>query len=170
MSKRLSYADLPSARLSYDVDEYATRQAEHANFQELQISPDTELHRDIGSCDTYGYGAKVNPRISSIVEDESELLNLTRPVSKDPLQQFPFKQMPLKQITLTNCSKIPNLYDSTRVNVQENPLTVQIDRMAGASLGFNPQDPNRIDSNTRGGINTRLYSRDTYDLNNKNAK
>ena len=166
MSKRLEYSYLPSNRLMYDKSQYASKMKEFENYQDLILNPEPML--DNITCLNLAYGSKINPRISENVDTESELLNLTRNASKDPMEQFPFKQMPIKQTQLTNCNRVPSLFNSSRINQTENNLTIGIDQINQPILISNPQDPRKISSNTRGGINTRLFSRDTYDLNNKN--
>jgi hypothetical protein len=104
---------------------------------------------------------------ASVVDQESELRNLARPLTKDPSQEYPFKQYDVDfQTTLPDCSPM-----STQENSRFTPYIerkdIQVLRNINRSdaLCENPQAEFRIPANTRSGMDSRLVYRDNYNPN-----
>jgi hypothetical protein len=100
--------------------------------------------------------------ISSIVDQESELLNLTRPLTKNPMEEYPFKQSNVNfHSTLPDCGPDNEIQHSRYTPFTER-RDINIIRNNNEGLCQDPQSLNRIPSNTRSGMNTRLLYRDNY--------
>lgn len=105
--------------------------------------------------------------ISSIVDQESELLNLTRPLTKNPMEEYPFNQSNVSfQSTLPDCGPSMETQHSRYAPFTER-RDIQIIRNNNEGLCQDPQSLNRIPSNTRSGMNTRLLYRDNYKSSNE---
>ena len=97
---------------------------------------------------------------------ESDLFNLNRKNTKNPLYQYPFvKCGPYDQPQLNDCST--NCLNRVYAKLDGNQFNreKQIDIPRFESLCLNPQKLTRIHDNTYIGLNTRLYNRDIHSLN-----
>jgi hypothetical protein len=99
---------------------------------------------------------------ASIVDQHSELMNLTRPLTKNPLEEYPFKQSNVPFNTL-----LPDCGASSEAqHGRYTPFTerrdIAIIRNENEGLCENPQNFDRIISNTRSGMNSRLLYRDNF--------
>ena len=94
---------------------------------------------------------------------ESDLRNLNRPTSKDPLSKYPFVQPVYDDApkyptcTAENFDIVYPKLDGSQWNREKQ---IHVPRFE--SLCLNPQQLNRIRSNNVIGTNTRLYNRDTH--------
>jgi hypothetical protein len=101
---------------------------------------------------------------SQITTVESDLRNLDRKASKNPLTEFPFtRKKNLVPEVLPVCS--PQATNETKYTQLEAPSykrELQIDVKRFESLDRNPQRLNRIQDNSYIGENTRLIFRDAH--------
>jgi hypothetical protein len=99
---------------------------------------------------------------AKLVDQESELLNLTRPLTKNPMEEYPFKQSDVSfnnDMVACNTSSESQHSRYTPFNERKD---IQIIRNNNEGLCQDPQSLNRIPSNTRSGMNTRLLYRDNF--------
>lgn len=105
---------------------------------------------------------------TDMVNIESDLYNLIRPNSKDPLQKYPFimKNYDNPPGPLPVCSG-PNDFNLHYPKLEGSQFnrekSIHVPRFE--SLCLNPQQSNRIRSNNVIGLNTRLYNRDSHQPN-----
>jgi len=106
--------------------------------------------------------ARGQESIANIVDHESELKNLTRPLTKNPMEEYPFKQSNVNfQSQMNDCGP-SSASEYSRYTPFNERRDIQIIRNNNEGLCENPQSFNRIPSNTRSGMNTRLLYRDNY--------
>ncbi len=125
-------------------------------------------HDDNSFCMPYAArGSRIMTPISQFIDDESELRGQTRPLSKDPAKQMPRKleyyNSPRHSGKLKDCSIDPFVdAEYTQLIPSRNRQDINLVRMDSKTLFENPQEMKKISSNTRNGLNTRLYYRDTF--------
>lgn len=103
--------------------------------------------------------------IADIVDYQNEILGLTRRYSKDPMEQYPFKQSNVTHHSAMECaSGMGQEQHHSRLDFfrEQNRLDLNLERNDNRALCLNLQDPSRIPSNTRNGMNTRLFFRDNF--------
>lgn len=103
--------------------------------------------------------------IADIVEYQNEILGLTRRYSKDPMEQYPFKQADVTHYSAMECaSGMGQEQEHSRLDFfrEQNRLDLSLERNDNRGLCLNLQDTSRIPSNTRNGMNTRLFFRDNF--------
>ncbi len=102
---------------------------------------------------------------TDMADIESDLLNLNRHASKDPLTFYPFtKEVHNNAPKYPACSKKTENFriNYPKLDGDQWNREKQIDVPRFESLCLNPQKLNRIRSNNVIGTNTRLYNRDTH--------
>lgn len=102
---------------------------------------------------------------NDMADIESDLRNIPRKASKDPLQQYPFVKFKYKKPPkIRVCKKKKENFDITYGKLDGNQWnrgkSIMVPRFE--SLCLNPQKLNRIRSNSVIGTNTRLFNRDTH--------
>lgn len=103
--------------------------------------------------------------IGDIVEYQNEILGLTRKYSKDPMEQYPFKQAKVSHTSAVECASgmgQEQLHSRLEFFREQNRLDLNLERNENRNLCLNLQDASRIPSNTRNGMNTRLFFRDNF--------
>lgn len=103
---------------------------------------------------------------ANLVDQHSELMNLTRPLTKNPMEEYPFKQANVSfDAVLPDCGS-----SSESQHARYTPFVerrdIQVIRNNNEGLCQNPQNFERIPSNTRSGMNTRLLYRDNFKQDN----
>ena len=97
---------------------------------------------------------------------ESDLKNLIRKDTKDPMGQYPFIKRDYRQEpSLQTCQVNEDLsrsYPLLEAPVMKREQTIMEPRIDHEGLALDPQRLNRIRSNQYVGLNTRLYNRDTH--------
>lgn len=97
---------------------------------------------------------------------ESDLRNLIRKDTKDPLGQYPFiKRDYGSEPSLQTCGVTEDLsrsYPLLEAPIFKRGQSIMGPRLDHEGLGLDPQRLNRIRSNQYVGLNTRLYNRDTH--------
>ncbi len=103
--------------------------------------------------------------IADIVDYQNEILGLTRRYTKDPMGQYPFKQANVSHLAAMECaSGMGQEQEHSRLDFfrEQNRLDLSLERNETRNLCLNLQDTSRIPSNTRNGMNTRLFFRDNF--------
>lgn len=99
-----------------------------------------------------------------MVDIESDLFNLPRRNTKDPLGKYPFIKKEWNVEPMPVCSGQYNSFNIEYPKLEGNQYnrgkSIHVPRFE--SLCLNPQKTNRIRSNNYIGLNTRLYNRDTH--------
>jgi hypothetical protein len=149
-------------RLKDDPETYNVDQQESRLQGMYQLT--NEFRSFIGNCTPFERGTMSNTSISSIVDDESELHNLSRTLTKNPQEEFPFKKMPLKFTPKDTSCNLDGFFDGkfTQMSYIENQQDINVERMDKDTLLTDPQDVEKLPTNTRSGLNTRLYFRDAH--------
>ena len=137
------------------------------NVQDSVAQGDYQLssvfHTPMDTCVPFARGTLLNYSIADIVDDSSELRGDTRKLSKDPKDMFPFTQQPLTFKTDVSCE--PEHFTESRysqLTADENKTDINLTRIRDAGLAEDPQALDKIQSNSRNGLNTRLYFRDAF--------
>ena len=118
----------------------------------------------------YSFGDDVNVNnvtpyrhVSHMVDTESELKNMSRPLSKDIAQQFPYKQAPAPhEFTAVEQTGLGARYTRLDYPAPNREQMIQVNRFYPVTL--NPQALHRIQSNSYVGRNTTLDERDYFRL------
>lgn len=157
-------------QLSYDPETYQRDLNESMSQGQYQMFNGYGQHQSSCMMTAPSQQSHRQYSISQIVDQESELKNLTRPLTKNPMEEYPFKQSKVNfNSTLPDCGP-----DTESQHSRYAPFTerrdIQIIRNNNEGLCVNPQSLNRIPSNTRSGMNTRLLYRDNYESNNNNVQ
>lgn len=101
--------------------------------------------------------------IGSIVDAESDLQNLNRPLSNDPKQKYPFVGRQETHKFTEFCANPPNfemqntLLDMPKPNREKSTIKNHFE-----TLCLDPQKLTRIHDNSYIGRNTQLWERDNY--------
>lgn len=151
-------------RTSYDNGAYEEVVAETTGNAKYQLDPAYSMRQGMD----YQFGADVNndpvtpyQHVSKWVDTESELLNLSRPLTKDPGQQFPYKQAPAEhEFTAVENPEVSAKYTRLDYPAPNREQMVDVNRFY--PLPLNPQALQRIHSNAYVGRNTTLDERDYY--------
>jgi hypothetical protein len=153
-------------RASYDVGAYSEEAAEIQGNSKYQLDPVQSIRpsmdyqfNDSTVLDT------VTPyrHVSHWVDTESELQNLSRPLSKDPSQNFPYRQAPAEhEFTAVENTELSAKYTRLDYPAPNREQMVQTNRFYPVPL--NPQALQRIHSNAYVGRNTTLDERDYHKL------
>ncbi len=158
-------------RQLYDVGAYNTEVDQSIKPGQYYLMSEA-THRGVDTCFQEipeMHSANKQLRISDkndMISMESDLYNLFRKSSKDPVQKYPFVNPkyndPPKIIPVCSNKKDDfNIIYPKLENSQFNRgKSIHIPRFE--SLCLNPQRTDRIRSNNVIGLNTRLYNRDTY--------
>lgn len=104
-------------------------------------------------------------RRNDMANIESDLRNLNRPASKDPLSKYPFIKpeyfnAPKYPVCSRKTENFNIIYPKLDGNQWNREKSIHVPRFE--SLCLNSQQLNRIRSNNVIGTNTRLYNRDTH--------
>ena len=100
---------------------------------------------------------------SDLVNIESDLYNLPRKNSHDPLTKYPFTQKNYTRVpTLGNCNRtdLSRKYPLLEAPAFKREQSIHVPRFEATCL--NPQQLNRIRSNGVIGLQSRLWHRDNY--------
>ena len=148
--KHKLYENTSSGR--YALSPYATYRQGDTCFQETpEIRPqEGKVYRNF------------DPN-SDLVNIESDLHNLPRKNSKDPLTKYPFTQQKYNRIpTLGQCTQtdLSRKYPLLEAPAFKREQSIHVPRFE--SLCLNPQQLNRIRSNGVIGLQSRLWHRDNY--------
>lgn len=158
---------------SYDAGSYHTDINESMGQGRYQLMGQYGQHVDKCS-QPRGTGQSHDQHyIGDVVDYQNELLGLTRRYSKDPLQQYPFKQAPVEHTYAMECaSGMGQEQEHSRLDFyrEQNRLDLGLERNDNRGLCLDKQDPVRIPSNTRHGLNTRLFFRDNFRRSGKLPK
>ena len=101
--------------------------------------------------------------LADLIDVESELLNLSRPLTKDPRQEYPFKQASVKAPVLSECNyEVDGEHSRLFQHDLRNNINLIRNNDRTNTLCFNPQDPTRLPTNTRIGLNSRVFYKDNY--------
>lgn len=141
--------------------------AYRVNVKESLAQGDYQLssvfHTPMDTCTPYTRGSLLNFSIADIIDDSSELRGDTRKLSKDPKDMFPFTQQPLTFKNEVSCE--PDHFTEARyshLTADDNQQDINVERSTLEVLHEDPQELYRIQSNSRSGMNTRLFFRDAY--------
>ena len=156
-------------REMYDKNAYLVDIAQSAKPQSFLLQPETT---HLGSRTCYQEIVEMHPepkqlRVSdpnAMMNIESDLYNLNRPNSKDPMQHYPFIQQAFpNEAAIPACGQNADfdfIYPKLEGSQWNREKSINIQRFE--SLCLNPQMLARIRSNNVIGANTRLYHRDNY--------
>lgn len=157
-------------RQSYDKGAYAQSLYQWKKPGNYLLLPESN-HRGNDTC--FMNAPEIHPagtmlRMSDcndMADIESDLFNIIRKSSKDPLQQYPFVKFKYKNPPkIKLCKKKAETFDTTYGKLDGNQWnrgkSIMVPRFE--SLCLNPQKLNRIRSNNVIGTNTRLFNRDTH--------
>lgn len=156
--------------LSYDTGTYQQDLFQSTEQGKYKLLKEMGQHDD--KCfQPYGSGQPHDQVfIGNIIDYQNEILGLNRKYSKDPSQQYPFKQEPVTHTSAEICSSgMGQEQDHSRLdfNREQNRLDLSLQRNQNRNFCLDLQKPSRIPSNTRNGMNTRLYFRDNFQANIK---
>jgi hypothetical protein len=160
--------------LIYDKGAYLHRLNERTGAQSYLLLPESN-YRKQDSCfqqnpefrATNGNIFNPNDPYSSMVAVESDLKNLQRKESKNPLTQYPYtKKTNIKPEVLPVCNKNKTLETKyTQLEAPSYKRELQIDIKRFQPLDRNLERLNRIQDNSYIGFNTRLQFRDAHKMN-----
>lgn len=151
--------------VSYDAGTY------HQDLNESTAQGRYQLLQDFGQHDNKCFQPRGNGQphdqayIGDIIDYQNEILGLTRRYSKDPMEQYPFKQADVKHYSAMECaSGMGQEAEHSRLDFyrERNRLDISLERNNNRGLCLDLQDSSRIPSNTRNGMNTRLFFRDNF--------
>jgi hypothetical protein len=101
--------------------------------------------------------------VSRWVDTESELKNLSRPLTRDPGQQFPYRQAPAPhEFSAVEQPGLGSRYTRLDYPTPNREQMIQVNRFYTTTL--NPQELHRIHSNSYVGRNTTLDERDYFKM------
>ena len=162
---------MTTTRLGYDKKAYLHELYESRAPQSYLLLPQAH-HRGNDTCfqgnpeyrPAAGKILNRNTPTSQITNIESDLRNLQRKSSKDPLTQYPFtKKQNVNPKVLPTCNMSQSLETKyTQLEAPSYKREMQIHTKRFESLDRNPQRFNRIHDNSYIGDNTRLKFRDSH--------
>ena len=154
-------------RLSYDEGTYNQDLYESTAPNSYMLLPES-THQGKNTCFqetpeiANGMGQyKISNNNNNMVSIESDLRNLQRKASEDPLTQYPYTQQQFDSVPSTGVCTHDNLeqrYEKLEGSQFNREKQIAIPRFE--SLCLNPQELNRIRSNNYIGTNTQLFFRD----------
>lgn len=154
--------------LRYDKNAYNQRLNESVQPNAYLLLPESK-HRFSKTCyqeepGNYPASRKVY-RQDQLVDLESDIHNLNRKMSKDPMTKYPYTKENNNIPMLDTCKAPEELKRNyTLLEAPSYKREQQIDVKRFEGLPRNPQRLNRIHSNTYIGENTRLVNRDNYKM------
>jgi hypothetical protein len=159
-------------RLKYDQDTYATDLYESTAVGDYKVLPESTHQGNQNTCfvDTpeiaNGMGQYKISQKNDMVNAESDLRNLNRKASEDPMTQYPFTKVHYENVPSTGSCTHKNLEQRYgKLEGSQFNREKQIDIPRFESLCLNPQELTRIRSNNYIGKNTQLYYRDNKTQN-----
>lgn len=150
-------------RLIYDEGAYQKQLNESTGVGQYKRTPHSRFLE--GACFDAEPGrynkAVTHPRNVAIVDVESELHNLNRKYSKNPLRNYPYVKGDTSHHYAPSCDMtLQSKYGRLDDQVPNREQSIQVPRFE--SLALNPQLQHRIHDNSYIGRNTRLWERDNY--------
>ena len=159
---------MSNTRINFEADAYSHSLYESTAPQNYLLLPESSYRPDTCSMEDPEFRPTSRKVFNiagknQLVDMESDLKNLNRKESKNPLTQYPYTKKEYHQEILETCPDHMSL--RTRHSLLEAPSykrEQQVDIPRFESLARNHQRLNRIRSNNYIGVNTRLHLRDSH--------
>ena len=154
-------------RLKYDQDTYATDLYESTAVGDYTVLPESTHQGNQNTCFVEtpeianGMGQYKISQNTDMVNAESDLKNLNRKASEDPMTQYPFTKVHFQNVPSSGSCTHKNLeqrYEKLEGSQFNREKQIAVPRFE--SLALNPQELTRIRSNNYIGLNSQLYFRD----------